>query len=42
MGWKEFKEEMKLKVEEGRKRGEELRKNKGEKNVQIIKDEPEK
>jgi len=41
MGWKEFKEELKIKFEEGRKKGEELRKKKGEKNVQIIKDEPE-
>lgn len=32
MGLKEFKEEMKCKFEDGRKRGDELRKKKGEKN----------
>ena len=28
MGWKDFKEEMRLKFEEGKRRGEELRKKK--------------
>jgi hypothetical protein len=32
MGWKEFVEEMKLKFNEGKERGEELRKKKVEMN----------
>jgi hypothetical protein len=32
MGWKEFVEEMKSKFEEGKLKGEGLRKKKGEKN----------